>query len=493
MTMDKKFKGTYFISSISLTTSITEFGISSIFTLFLLYVLHFSMDLTSHTYSYYYGFAYALPILIGYISDKYLNKSTALTIGFISMILSQFILSFSSSLYQPSNIVYNNYFFSLQNITFATGLFFLALGTSFTTLSITHIIYSINEENSVINAFSIYYPILNLGVLIGIIMISVIIGDENYHLYEVAFLLFGNILIAGLIAFHLLKNKYLVDNEGELMKEGHSKDSIRIESDSLLHKLSSKSISEIKGLNFKERFNLFNISLSPVEKDRLIVFLIFLVIIIFYRIAYSQSSTAGVFFIDSFVNRDLNTFTVPVQLFFVLNPLFILILSPIFIKINQILENKNIEFDFIKRTTLAMLVISLCFAMLTVLGFYLDIDVMDEINMIWIIIFELLIAISELLFAIAGYSIVKDLTPQKYYSLFFGLFIATRSISMYLSGKLSVLFPESENITFIHNIPTNGLMQYFLMIFFLSLIGAMILFAFRKKLRRKMHLEEITS
>ena len=283
MTMDKKFKGTYFISSISLTTSITEFGISSIFTLFLLYVLHFSMDLTTHTYSYYYGFAYALPILIGYISDKYLNKSTALTIGFISMILSQFILSFSSSLYQPSNIVYNNYFFSLQNITFATGLFFLALGTSFTTLSITHIIYSINEENSVINAFSIYYPILNLGVLIGIIMISVIIGDENYHLYEVAFLLFGNILIAGLIAFHLLKNKYLVDNEGELMKEGHSKDSIRIESDSLLHKLSSKSISEIKGLNFKERFNLFNISLSPVEKDRLIVFLIFLVIIIFLQ------------------------------------------------------------------------------------------------------------------------------------------------------------------------------------------------------------------
>ena len=90
-----KFKGTYFISSISITSAICEFGISSIFTLFLLYVLHFSIPLTSKTYAYYYGFAYILPILIGYISDKYLKKTTSLIMGFVSMITSQLILSFT--------------------------------------------------------------------------------------------------------------------------------------------------------------------------------------------------------------------------------------------------------------------------------------------------------------------------------------------------------------------------------------------------------------
>ena len=200
----KKYKGTYFISSISLTSAIVEYGISSIFILSLLYVLHFSTPLASQTYAYYYGLAYLLPILIGYLSDKYLNKSRALTIGFIVMILSQFILSFSTSLYQPSNIEYNSYFFSIQNVTYSLGLFFLALGAGFTNLSITHIINSINDKESSVHAFSLYYPILNLGVMLGAILMSVIIGEENYYMYKWTFLLFGIILIIGLIVFHLL-------------------------------------------------------------------------------------------------------------------------------------------------------------------------------------------------------------------------------------------------------------------------------------------------
>ena len=63
--LKEKFKGTYFISFISITTAICEFGISSIFILFLLYILNFSHPLASETYAYYYGIAYLFPIFIG--------------------------------------------------------------------------------------------------------------------------------------------------------------------------------------------------------------------------------------------------------------------------------------------------------------------------------------------------------------------------------------------------------------------------------------------
>ena len=348
MIMDKKFRGTYFISSISLTSAITEFGISSIFTLFLLYVLHFSTPLAANAFSDYYGIAYLLPVIIGYISDKHLNKSDTITIGFISMILSQFILSFSSSLYHPSNIEYNAYFFSLQNMTFAIGLIFLALGTSFTNLSVPHIINSINSKKTTGDAFSIYYPILNLGVMIGVILMSVIIGEDHYYLYKWAFLLFGIILTIGLIAFHLLKNKYLVDNEGELMKDEKSKFSLRHVARTHIHKNSSKSMHEIENSNLKEKMLMFIKSLSPKEKDRISVFLIFLIIIIIYRISYSQSSISMVFFIDTFVERNLNFYNVPVQLFCILNPLFILILSPLLIKFNKMLDEKILNSDLLK-------------------------------------------------------------------------------------------------------------------------------------------------
>ena len=140
-------------------------------------------------------------------------------LGFISLILSQLILSFSSSLYYPSNLVYNSFFFNLQNVTYLMGLFFLGLGTSFANITVTAIINEINDENSITHAFSIYYPIINIRVMFGAIIMSIIIGAENYHLYQWAFLFLAALLTIGLVLFLLLKDKYLVDNEGKLMKD----------------------------------------------------------------------------------------------------------------------------------------------------------------------------------------------------------------------------------------------------------------------------------
>ena len=489
---NKKFKGTYFISSISLTSSLLEFGISSIFTLFLLYVLHFSIPLTGRFYAVYYGFAYLLPILIGYISDKYMNNTQAITIGFISMILSQFILSFASSLYYPSNIEYNNFIFNLQNISFALGMFFLALGTSFTNLSITHVINSINDDNSRVQAFSIYYPIVNFGVIIGIIIMSLIVGENNYPLYKWSFLLFGLISIAGLIVFHIFKNKYLVDNEGKLMKEEHSINPIKDESNKHLNKLSSLGISKIKDLNLKERIQLFRRSLSPNEKDRLTVFIIFLIIIIIYRIGYSQTSISMIFFIDSHVDRDLYFFKMPVQLFCIFNPLIILILSPIFIKFNKMINKRKIELGFIKRTIVAMIFITLCFALMSIIGYYIDIGAVNKISIFWILLFETLLAISELFFSIAGYSLVADLSPEKYYSLYFGFYLATRSIAMFLSGEISAFFPDKHPFFILNCIHIYGLMNYFLIFVVLNFTPIILLFVFRKRLKRKMHIDHLT-
>ena len=494
MSKDREsMKGTYFISSISTTSFLVEFGVLSIFTLFLLDVLNFSIPLTSRVYAYYYGFAYLLPILVGYISDKYMNKSTALTIGFVSMIISQLFLCLSASLYTPNNPVRDTIIFNLQNIAYFIGFLFLALGTSFASLSITHIINTINNESSRIKGFSIYYPILNFGVLIGVIITSLVVGNDNYELYVWIFFIFAIILTIGLITFRLSKEKYLVDNDGNPMKDDYSKDSIIKESNKLLRDLSHESIFKIKDLNIRQRRKLFNDSLTPNDKDGLTVFFIFLMIIIFYRIAFSQTSISLIFFIDMYVQRDLSFFTIPVQMFSLLNPLFILILGPILIKVNDKLDKKKIELDFIKRTILALLVLVLCFALLTVIGYYIDIDAVNKISLIWIVVFELFLAVSELLFSIAGYSMVGDLAPEKYYSLFFGFFIATKSIATFLSGFISSCFPEEGSVSFIFCLPINGLMTFFITFVIMNLFTAFVLIIYRKKLIGKMHLEDLNS
>ena len=494
MSKDREsMKGTYFISSISTTSYIVEYGISSIFTLFLLFVLNFSIPLTSRVYAYYYGFAYLIPILIGYISDKYLTKSTSLTIGFVSMIMSQVFLWFSTSLEGPINPIRDTIVFNLQNNLYFIGLLFLALGMSFTSLSITHIINSINNESSRLKGFSIYYPILNFGVLIGVIITSVVVGNENYELYEWVFLIFAIILTIGLISFILGKDKFLVDNDGNPMKDDYSKDSISEVSNKLLRSISHESISKIKNLNFRQRIKLLHDSLTLKEKDRLTVFFIFLMIIIFYRIAFSQSTISLVFFINDYVQRDLGFFTVPVQMFALLNPLFILILGPILIKVIDKLEEKKIKLGFIKRTILALLVMVFSFMLLTVIGYYIDIGSVDKIRVIWIVVFEFFMAVSELLFSIAGYAMVGDLSPKKYYSLFFGFFLATRSVAMFLSGFISSCFPLERCVSLIFNLPINGLMTFFITFVVMNLFTALVLIIYRKKLLEKMHLDDVNT
>ncbi len=490
--LKEKFKGTYFISFISITTAICEFGISSIFILFLLYILNFSHPLASETYAYYYGIAYLFPIFIGYLSDKYLTKTGALTIGFITMIISQLSLAFSASLYVPSTIQYDHYISNLQNLSFLIGLFCLALGVSFTNISISHIINSVNKtERLKIDGLSIYYPILNIGVIIGVILMSLIIGDKNYYLYKWGFLTLAFILIIGLIIFRLLKNKYLVDNDGKLMEDNKKyKNPIKKESLRVLSKKSSKSIQQIKNLNLKEKVILYKQSLTKVEKDKLVVFFIFLVFIIIYRISYTQTTTSMIFFIDNYVDRNISFFNIPVQFFSILNPLFVLILGPIFLKINYKLEEKKIEFGIVKRIILALIVLAIVFMILSGIGYYIDIDAVSKINLLWMPLIEIIIAISELLFSIAGYSMIGDLTYEKYYSLFFGLFIATGSISRYMSGLIAIEFPVYDTPKFVYSIPIDGVMEYYCLFVFMNLVAAAVLIIYRKKITEKMHIDE---
>ena len=125
---------------------------------------------------------------------------------------------------------------------------------------------------------------------------SIIIGTENHHLYQWSYLFFAIILTIGLILFLLLKNKYLVDNEGKLMKDNHNNSNFIInERNRFLQKISSKSLSEIKNLNIKERLSLINNSM-PHKNEAIFAFTILLIISIFFRISFSQTSLSLVFF-----------------------------------------------------------------------------------------------------------------------------------------------------------------------------------------------------
>ena len=478
-------KQTYFVSSLAVLESLTEFGISSIFILFLLHVLHFSIPLSSGVYSNYYVLAYILPIFVGLISDKYLTKTQSLTIGFISMIISQFMMYLSALMYYPSSVGYTSMVYNMQNTLFIVGLIFLAVGISFTTNTLSNIINLINERSnkSKIDSYSIYYSFINFGVIIGILIMTFIVGDSNYHLFKRAFLIFAIILIIGLIVFLWGKRRYT----GSLIEKSY----INVNKGKLLNKAISKIKSAGYGItHIKSMQSDFISSLTKTEKDRLKLFFLLLIFIIVYRVGYTQSSASMVIFEENFVLRDYGFLILPVQFFSIFNPLFIILLSPLYTKFNGYVDKTNWHFGIVTRIGIGLLLMALSFFLLSSISHQIDIGIIDKISIIWVIIYEIIIALSELFLSVTGYAMVAKLVSKKYFAYYFGIFQSTYAIARYLTGTIISFFPLHHSSRGFMGLPIMGLSSFFLIFAMPTLICGIILLFKRKSLERKVHYEE---
>lgn len=495
----KSGKGTYFISSLSAITSITEFGVGLIFILFLINGLHFSNPLASVTYAHVFIFVYLMPIVLGFVQDKYLNSNISLHIGFIASIISQIFLFCSASMYVPSAVEYNTIIFNTQNMLFFTGMLFFAIGISFVNLSFSHMTNSINtDDTQSLNAFSILYSLINLGSATGTTIMTIMVGNNHFTHFKWGFLAFAICLLIGYISYMLLKGRLLVDNEGQSIEEKSSLDYTAIRNNLNLFVL-KKIIAKTKvtrdafaNMDIRAKLNTLRSGLSKHEKDRMQIFFVFIAIIIIFRIAFYQCHVSMVFLIESYVKRDLGFYIIPIQMFLIINPLLVFIFTPWFVKFNNALDKRNIELGLTKRIAIGMLFMALAFITLSIPGYLLDMNCISHINCIWIVVFLFFVSCSEMFLSITGYSVVSQLAPENYLSVFFGIFLSVRAFAMFFSGIISQFFPKDlSSVIIIGKLPLNGLLHYYSLFIAMTLICAVGLFIFKNRINKKMHLEDL--
>ena len=491
-------KGTYFISSLSAVTSITEFGVGLIFILFLMNGLHYTDSLTSLTYAYVFIFVYLLPIPLGFIKDKYLSNNFALNIGLIMTIISQFLLFFSASMYVPSTPVYDTIILNTQNLLFFVGMLFFAFGVSFVNLGFSHILNIINTvDNKRLNAYSILYSMINFGAIIGILIMTVFVGDTNYASFKWGFLTFGILLIIGFISYNAFKSRLLIDIDGNPFREKSTFDYYAMKNEFntyIINNIISKTkITKNKFLKmgFWTKLKVLCNSLSKHEKDRIQVFFLFIFILILYRIAFYQFLVSMIFFIKCYSIRDLGFYTIPIQLFSILNPILVLILGPVIVKFNNSLEKRNIEIGLTKRLIIGLLLMTIAYAILSVPCYFIDLHYISHVSIIWVVLYILVLSLSEMFLSITGYAVVTKLAPKNYLSVFFGIFLSVQAFGLYFSGLISQFFPEDpSSVIKIGFIPFNGLFEFFSIFLLMTLISAIGLFIFKNKINKKKHLED---
>jgi POT family proton-dependent oligopeptide transporter len=258
-------------------------------------------------YGFFTGFVYFTPIIGGWIADRFIGQRNAITIGGITMFIGQLVL------------------FSINtHVGLAIGLVLLIIGNGFFKPNISTLVGRLYREGDARrdSAFSIFYMGINMGALIAPFVVAFLcnswfatkVFDENGkeligYGYKYGFLAAAIGMALGQIIFNLLSKKYLLEIGAKPAKD------------------SRKPQTEvIDGVTT----TVAKTPLTKVEKERITVIFILTFFVIFFWAGFEQAGSSMTLYTDKYINRSLFGMTIPTELFQAVNPLFIVLLAPIF-------------------------------------------------------------------------------------------------------------------------------------------------------------------
>lgn len=362
-------------------------------------------------YGYFAGAVYFTPLIGGWLADKYLGKRLAITIGGITMMVGQFVL------------------FGMNNMTgLYIGLLLLIIGNGFFKPNISTLVGGLYAEGDDRrdSAFSIFYMGINLGALIAPLLIGYLTddlfavkegGEIMSYGYKYGFLAAGLGMLLGQLLFNSLAQKYLGDLGKKPVGASGSKE--------LDKNLESVNPQTGAVLNKKE------------ENERISVIFILFLFAVFFWAGFEQAGSSLSLYTDSFIDRRIGSFEIPASWFQSVNPLFIVLLAPLFAMFWNSKLGKKLTTPVKMGVGMIILGIGFWFMLGAVAERNANGNVEDVANkaaMMWLIMTYLFHTIGELCLSPVGLSVVTKLSPPKLASILMAVWMLSSSVANIIGG-----------------------------------------------------------
>lgn len=458
-------KGLYVLFITEMWERFSYYGMRAIFILFLVNALKFDKADASNIYGSYTGLVYLTPLLGGYIADRFWGNRKSIIVGGLMMALGQFIMFLSGSFYEQTDFA---------RILMLVGLFFLIFGNGFFKPNISTMVGSHypKGDKRVDAAFTIFYMGINLGAFFSPLICGALGDTGDPADFKWGFLAACIGMIASLILFVWLKNKFLVSPEGEQIGLAPSKKKETVDIDTpkeVKKEFTGGQLGVWLGIGvalislfyFVVGFDFFGSlifgmaitipgliisdrSLTKPEKDRIWVIYIAAFFVIFFWSAFEQAGASLTFFADEQTDRVLFGWTVPASYFQSINAVAIVIFAPLFAALWSMLNKRNMEpaSPFKQAYGLAFLALGY---LVIALGVNM-IGPGEKSNMMWLIALYMIHTFGELCLSPIGLSMVNKLAPVKFASLLMGVWFVANATANKFAGMLSSLYPEDVKI-----------------------------------------------
>ena len=371
-------KGLYLLFFVEMWERFSYYGMRALLVLYMVQELLFSSQKAGNIYGIYTGFVYLTPLIGGYLADRFFGQRRCITAGAVLMSMGLFMLACGGK---------ELFLMSLFLMICANGFFKSNIS------SVLGLLYG-NDNDKKDSAFTVFYMGINLGAFLSPLVCGTLAVKYGF---EWGFASAGIGMLIGLVTYKLFERKLLGD----------------------------------KGLNpvMSEKEDV--ITEEKKDKSNLFALFILMMFTIPFWICFEQAGSSLTLFAEYQTNRNLFGFEIPTGYFQSLNPLFIIILAPLFSAVWSWLRSKGKEPASVVKFGTALFLMSVSYVIMIFAGLMAE---GGKISPLWLVAAYFVMTVAELCISPIGLSLVSKLAPRKFLSLTMGCWFLTCFIGDGLAG-----------------------------------------------------------
>jgi POT family proton-dependent oligopeptide transporter len=420
-------KGLFMLFFAEMWERFSYYGMRAILIFYLTQHWLFSDSKSALIYGAYTSLVYITPVLGGYLADRYLGQRKAVLFGGILLAFGHLLMAVEGTGGQDDPTI--NVFWG--------ALAFIVVGSGFLKANISVMVGQLYKRTDVRRdgAYTIFYMGINVGAALGTILVAYLGQTRGWGL---GFGLAGIGMLAGLIVFVL--------GRATLRGAGEAPAPLSRQREYLLYGIGIASVAVIWGLVQAQNiiqsllavsgvallgyvlYESFKLPKEPRERMFAILFLISLNPI-FWGL-FEQAGGSMNLFTDRFVDRG----GVPAGIFQSVNPIYIILLAPLFAALWQWLGRRGREPSAPAKFGLALVQMGLANLVLVFGAAAVGIDVMTPVFLVFA--YYLLATTAELCLSPVGLSAMNRLAPRYLASLIMGAWFYMTAVGNFVAGKI---------------------------------------------------------
>jgi POT family proton-dependent oligopeptide transporter len=436
--------GLYLLFTVEMWERFSFYGMRAILVLFIADTarggLGWSKAAASRLFGVYGFFAYALPVLGGYLADRVTGTHRSLVIGAVVLALGHFCMALPTTQ------------------TFFVGMSLVVIGTGFFKVNASTMVGQLYAENDLRrdSGFTIFYMGVNVGATLGQVVCGYF-GESTRWGWHYGFGAAGVGMLLGLGLYLRLKPRYLSgigDPPARAPRASPAAPAAAV-----------------------------GPPLTREERDRVMALLIIIACTIPFWMAFEQAGSSMNFFAAERTNRAVLGFTVPASWFQSVNSTVLIASAPFFAALWTALARRGREPSTPAKMTLAMILMGLGFVFMVAGARHSEGGML--VSPFWLVAAYSFHTFGELCLSPIGLSFVTKMAPFKFASLLMGVWFLGTAVSELLAGQLAAITDRVARGELFHLF--GGQADFFFIFVVSSFATAVVLAALTPWLKRQMH------